>query len=617
MAAEVEAIGASYLAQTAIFLAAAAVAAPLAKTLRIGSVLGYLAAGALIGPFGLGAALYSARDILHIAEFGVVLFLFLVGLELQPHRLWVMRQPVFGYGGAQVALTTAVFAVTGHLLGLPWMQALFIGFALSLSSTAFALQVLKETREITTQHGRRAFAVLLFQDIAAIPLIALVPLFAIGTAGAAGLADGMSLSGALQSIGLIVATVLIGIFGLNHVLRIVASTGLREAMTASALLVVVGVALLMQMAGLSPALGGFLAGVILSESAYRHEVEASIEPFGSLLLGLFFTAIGMSLDFRMLFADPATILGLAVAVVAIKALVLYGLGRAFGLSSPGARRLGLVCSQAGEFAFVLLASGVRETVLTESLADTISVVVTLSMAATPILMLLDATLLPAKAKTSSRVEVMPENQGHVIIAGFGRFGQIVARILRARGIPFTALDASSEQIDFVKQFGSKIYYGDASRLEILRAAQAEEARAFVLAIDDVEASLKTAEIVRHAFPTLPIYARARNRQHAYRLLDLGIQVVERETFLSALELSRELLRGLGIGETEARRLTQIFRAHDERRLQEDYRDASDLDKLRARARKSTEELEEMFRRDIEELTAEAARKSKDASARTS
>lgn len=581
-----------------LLLAAAALAAPLARYLRIGSVLGYLFAGVALGPYGIGQVFSStqAEDILHFAEFGVVLLLFLIGLELRPKRLWSMRTSIGGLGGAQVALSAVALAVAAIVLGLPPAVAVFTGLALSLSSTAFALQVLEENGELTARHGRLAFAVLLFQDLAAIPLIALTPLFAIGASEAA---KRMDLTAALIALLTIVGVVVVGRYALDRVFRLVARTKVKEAMTALALMTVVGVAAVMQSAGLSPSLGAFIAGALLAESSYRHQLEADIQPFEGLLLGLFFTAIGMSLNLTLFLQQPWTIIALALGLVALKSAVLYALGLWQRLEPWAARRFALSISQGGEFAFVLFAAGVSAGVLARGQSELLAVVVTLSMVATPLLLLLDEAVGP-KDEPEPVYDRPPENDGHVIVAGFGRFGQIVARILRARRIPFTALDINAEQVEFVGRFGSKAFYGDASRPEILSAAQADKARALVLAIDDVEASMRLAAYVREAYPNLVIYARARNRNHVHRLMDLGITAIRRETYLSSIDLSRELLRGLGYSERDVKFTIETFRTHDERRLIDDYAHYTDAQKLMEQARGDADNLAKLFDEDARE-----------------
>ncbi|WP_072373739.1 cation:proton antiporter [Hyphomicrobium sp. NDB2Meth4] len=591
------------LHEVAILLAALAIAGPLARWLGISEVLGYLVVGLLLGPNTIGWSFsdYKAKEILHFAEFGIVLLLFLIGLELRPKRLWAMRNAVFVLGAEQVIITGLLLAGFGLLIGLSWQAALFAGLALALSSTALALQVMEETGDLQTRHGRLGFSVLLFQDLAAIPLIAFAPLFAVSAiAGAETHTPMEDVLAVIKGLGLIAVVVVVGHFVLDYLLRLVARTRVREAMTAAALLTVVGVTIVMQQAGLSASLGAFIAGALLAESSYRHQLEADIQPFEGLLLGLFFTAIGMTIDVRLFLDAPWIILILVAGLVAIKAGVLYVLGRFQGLEPGPARRLGIALSQGGEFAFVLFTVGYASGALTSEMTELLTVVVTLSMAATPILLKLEGMLSRRRKSAAPIYDSLPDNDGHVIIAGFGRFGQIVARILTAKKIPFTALDISAEQVEFVRRFGAQAFYGDASRPDILEAADADKARALVLAIDDVEASMRTAELVRSSYPDLPIFARARNRNHAHRLLDLGITDIQRETFLSSLDITKQLLKRLGLSEREAGRIIHTFRTHDERRLVEDYKLASDLDRLRERARSDVKTLEKLFEEDAAE-----------------
>ena len=590
-----------FLVQAAILLAAAAIAAPLGRRLRIGSVLGYLLVGMLIGPFGLGFfyEVYQLDSIRQIAELGVVLLLFLIGLELRPVRLWGMRRAIFGAGAVQVFATGALLALAAISYGIPPLTAGAVGLALAMSSTAFVLQLLEEKGELSQRHGRLAFSILLFQDLTAIPLIALVPLMA--TRGAMDLSE--ATIAVLKAAAVIAVVVIVGRFVLNRIYRIVAASGVREAMTASALLTVIGVALAMHSAGLSAALGAFLAGALLADSEYRHQIEADIQPFEGLLLGLFFMAIGMSLDLALLRREPLSILAMVAALVAIKALVLYGVGRWQGLGGRPSRRLAFAMSHGGEFAFVILGLVAGAHLLNEELAGRLSVVVTLSMAATPILMLLDGMMRRPSRAPEPIYDTPPADERHVVIAGFGRFGQIAARVLRAKRISFTALEINPEQVDFVKRFGSTVYYGDASRLDILEAAQTGKASAFVLAIDDVETSIRTAELVRRHFPHVPVYARARNRQHVYRLMDLGISNIRREMFLSSLDLTRSLLRGLGLDETDVKRTTDTFMTFDRKRLYDGYKHASDMERLQVQAQKYAEELEQLFNEDAQEQAA--------------
>lgn len=587
------------LTQVALFLAAAVVAAPLARLLRFGNVLGYLLVGVLIGPFGLGFvySVYEVNSVLHLAEFGVIMLLFVIGLELRPKRLWAMRTNIFGLGSAQVAITGVVLAIVAMAFGLAWQAALFAGLALSLSSTAFALQILEEKGELALRHGRLAFSVLLFQDLAAIPLIALAPLFAVAAGTAA---QQMELTAAIKAIAVILCVVIVGRYVLNGVYRLVARTRVKEAMTASALLTVVGVTIVMQLAGLPASLGAFLAGVLLADSDYRHEIVADIAPFEGLLLGLFFTAIGMSLNLNLIAEQPQLVLAIVIGLLAIKTTVLFILGRRAGLNSAPSRRLALALSQGGEFAFVLFGAGVTAGVIERPLSELLSVAVTLSMAATPLLLSFDELFAPRKTIPVRAFDELPDNEGHVVIAGFGRVGQIIARILRAKRIPITALDSNPEQVDFVRKFGAQIFYGDASRLEILEAAQTGKARAFVLAIDNIEASLATARLVRRNYPHVPIYARARTRRHVHQLMDEGISIIRRETFLASVDLTREILRGLGLPEREVRYTVDTFQAMDRRRLYEDYKHYTDMEKLQDHARSYAQELEDLFAKDAEQ-----------------
>ena len=597
------------LNELAVLLAALALAAPLARWLGIAAVLGYLVAGVILGPYGIGRmfSVQDAEQVLHFAEFGVVLLLFLIGLELRPKRLWAMRQAIFGLGTLQVVITGLALAFIAILFfGTEWQPSLFAGAALALSSTAFALQVMEENGELSTRHGRLGFSVLLFQDLAAIPLIALAPYFAVSTAKEHPVIDYFTFT---KGVGTIVLVIVVGRYLLDALLHLVALSRVKEAMTAAALLTVVGITLIMESVGLSASLGAFIAGALLAESSYRHELEADIAPFEGLLLGIFFTAIGMSLNLGLLISAPVLIIIATLILIAVKSTILYLLGRWQGLESGPARRLAFALSQGGEFAFVLLSVGHAAGVLGSGSSQIMAVIITLSMAMTPLLLLLDL-LFSKKAKTQTRpFDSLPENDGHVVIAGFGRFGQIVARVLRAKGVPFTALDISVEQVDFVKRFGNKAFYGDASRPEVLEAAQMDKARAFVLAIDDVEASMRAAEIVKTHYSHVPIYARVRDRMHAYRLLDLGVVALRRETFLASLDLTRMLMLGLGYSERVASRTVQTFRDHDERRLNEDYKLETNVEKLLERARTSQAMIEKLFRDDeVEEAKLAQAEK---------
>ena len=586
------------LIQVALLLTAAGLVAPLAKYMKIGAVLGYLIAGVVIGPHMLGV-FRNVDNILHVAEFGVVLLLFIIGLELRPQRLLAMRRAVFGLGGLQVAITAIVLTAGMAGAQFAWRQALFAGLALSLSSTAMVLQVLKENGELETRHGRLSFAVLLFQDLAAIPMIALVGLLAAGSAEL----PAMSLSGAAAAIGAIVIIVLAGRYALEKLYRMVAQTGVDEAMTALMLLTIIVIVGFMEAVGLSPALGAFIAGMLLADSDYRHDIAANIRPFEGLLLGLFFIAIGMSLDLGILTARPAEIAMATLALLAAKGLILFALGRRGGLPAAAARRFALALSQGGEFAFVLSAAALSAGVIPYDLAGFINVVVTLTMLATPFTMMAEAAVtrhfLKPAPPSQPVFDEIPESQGYVIIAGLGRFGQIVARVLAARKIPFTALDGDVAQVDVVRRFGGQVFYGDASRLEILKAAQADKARAMVVCVSGVEASLKIVDLVRRHYPDLHVFVRARDRQHVHNLMDRGVEFIVRETYLSALDLTRRVLIDGGMSEDRARHSIEAFSQSDRDRLYRDYAHQSDEVKLRASARRQVDELAALLAADTE------------------
>ena len=582
----------SLTAQIAIFLAATVIAVPLFRRFKLSAVLGYLAAGVVIGPWCLGL-FDDVESILHFAEFGVVLLLFVIGLELQPSRLWVMRHAVFGSGAAQVVVTTAVLAVVARVLGQSWPAALVIAFALSLSSTALILQVLAERGELTARHGRSAFAILLFQDLAIMPALVILPLLA-GAGDARVEWQALALPVLAAA-----AVVLAGRYALRPALRIIAATRAQEAFTAAALLVVVGTALLFQSVGLSMALGAFIAGVLLADSEYRHELEADIEPFKGLLLGLFFIAVGMSANLGVLLESPLTVLALTFGYLLFKFAAIFVAARLTRHDTATAWRLGVALAGGGEFAFVLFALAAGNGLLSRPTADLLVIVVTLSLVAAPLLIAaadaLAGRLRPAAAAPA--FDDIVSEEPRVLIAGFGRFGQIVARVLRARRIRFTALEVSQAQVDFVRRFGNKLYYGDASRLEMLRAAGAAHAELLVLAIDDVEASVRTAEMARRHFPALRILARARNRQHAFRLMDAGVTQIWRETFASSLEVAEAALVALGTSREASAEQVRRFREHDEATLAVQASVKDDETKLIATARASAQQLESLFEAD--------------------
>lgn len=586
----------SLLAYAAVFLAATVIAVPLFRKLRLGSVLGYLAAGIVIGPWGL-RLVKDGESVLHIAEFGVVLLLFVIGLELQPSRLRAMRKSVFGLGVAQVVITSALFATIAYWLGLAPSTAVIAGFAMSLSSTPLVLQLLAERHELNTQHGRSAFSILLFQDIAVMPMLAILPLL-----GAHG--SELSLAATVTAAGKGLAVLALLIFGgrfvLRPVLRMVAETRVKEAFTAAALLVVIGTALLVDSVGMSMALGAFVAGLLLAESEFRHELEADLEPFKGLLLGLFFMSVGMTANVGLVLDHPGQIAALAGGLLVIKFAALWLLARATGHTPQSSRGLAFALPQAGEFGFVLFSLAVSHGVMQQSLADTLVIVVTVSMIATPPLMMLQGFIEPKLTRRAERqFDHIESDDSRVIIAGFGRFGQIVGRILRMRKIRFTALEASVAQVDFVRRFGNKVYYGDASRAELLEAAGAARAEVFVLAIDDIEASVRTAELVRRHYPHLKLLARARNRQHALRLMDLGVRYIVRETYWSSLNLAQHALEALGMSRTEANRSIERFDEHDIRTLQMQREARDDEQKLIQTSQLAARELERLFEADVQ------------------
>ncbi len=581
-----------------VFLLAAVIAVPLAKRLQLGAVLGYLFAGVVIGPQVLGWV-GDPQSVSHISELGVVLLLFIIGLELSPKRLWVMRKAVFGVGLAQVLLTAVVIGAVALLaFGQPLNSAVVLGLGLALSSTAFGLQSLAERKELNSPHGRLAFAILLFQDIAAIPLIAMVPLLA-GGSGDAG--EGSTLDHSLRVLGSIAVVVIGGRYLLRPVFRIVARTGLQEVSTATALLVVIGTAWLMELAGVSMALGAFLAGLLLADSEYRHELESQIEPFKGLLLGLFFISVGMGANLGLLLESPALVLGLTVLLIGIKLPLLMLIGRlAGGLGRLSAVRLGIVLAAGGEFAFVVFKIGREQGLFDARLYDTLLLTITLSMALTPLLLLLCARLLRTKTppvEVPEEYREIDSDAPRVVIAGMGRMGQIVARILRAQKISFVALDTSVESIEFSRSFGHlPVFYGDPLRPEILRAAKVEQAEYFVIATDDPEINIKTAELVHRLYPHVKIIARARNRQHVHRLVDHGAQAV-RETYYSSLEITRRTLVGLGLSQSQADARINRFKRHDEQVLQAQHAIYDDEAKVMQTAQEARAELARLFESD--------------------
>jgi len=580
-----------FLEQAAVFLLTAVVLVPLFRRARLGAVVGYLVAGMLIGPSGL-ALIGDPAATLRFAEFGVVLLLFIIGLELEPRRLWVMRRYVFGLGGAQLAATGLALGAAALWLGLDWRAATVTGLGLALSSTALVLTALAERGQLAARHGREAFAVLLFQDMAVIPMIALLPLLAGG-------ASGMQLAPALKGLAAILVVVAASRRVVRPALQAVARWGGREVFTAAALLLVVGAALGMELIGLSPSLGAFLAGVLVADSEFRHELEADIEPFKGLLLGLFFIAVGMSANLGLLGREPLLVLALALGLMALKFAIAALLSRAMGAPWASALGTGDALSQGGEFAFVLFTAAAGFGVLDAATAELLVLAVTLSLVISPLVFALhDRQLTRWRARAAQpEFDVIDDPARPVIIAGYGRVGQIISRVLRMCGIEFTALELSYQQVDFVRRFGNKVYYGDASRIELLQASKAGEAKLFVLAIDDVEASLRTAAVVRRHFPELPILARARNRSHVFRLRDLGVRMIMRDTYPASLDMAEQALLRLGLSAAATASALSLFRRHDEEMLEGQYAMRDDEAKLIQTSREASQQLKELFESD--------------------
>lgn len=572
------AITSEFLQSSVVFLSAAVIAVPLAQRFGLGSVLGYLLAGVLIGPWGL--RLISDVDaILHFAELGVVLLLFLIGLELNPKKLWQMRGPILGLGGAQVVVTTAVIGSIVSLFGLSMQVSLVIGMGLALSSTAIALKVIEEQGLNGTETGQSGFAVLLFQDIAVIPMLAMLPLLA-------GEQNVGSWFDAFTVLGSVVALLIGGHFLLRPLFRFVVMSGVRELFTVASLLVV---------------LGTFLAGVLLAESEYRHELEIAIEPFKGLLLGLFFIAVGMAVNLGLLALHPLEILGAVVALVVVKGLVLYALARAGRVREKARSRMAAILSQGGEFAFVIFTAASQEGILSKEQVAFLLVVVSLSMVTTPLLLMgqkkwFAHTLNQEEESVTSHVV---DRRPRVIIAGFGRFGQIVGRLMYANKIKVTVLESDASQIHLLRKYGYKVFYGDATQIDLLRAAGADKAEALVICTDSPDEVMAIVDICRTHFPNLKLLARARSRVEAYQLMSHGVQNYSRETFLGALDLGRQTLVELGMHPYQAKRAEAHFRKLDNAMLKDLLPQHNEDKKLAQRAKEARKELEEIFGREME------------------
>jgi glutathione-regulated potassium-efflux system ancillary protein KefC len=588
----------NWLTGTLVYLGAAVLAVPVARFLGLGSIIGYLAAGILIGPWGL-KLVTNPKDMLEFSEFGVVLMLFLVGLELDPKRLWSLRKPIFGWGSVQLFGSGALMLAIATLLGLDWRIAVVAALGLAMSSTAIGLGVLGERSLMNTSSGQTVLSVSLLQDVAAIPILALLPLLAMGPSEA----EGNGWIAAAKALAVVAAIVLGGRLLIRPALRWIAGSATPEIFTAAALLLVVATAALMEMVGLSMALGAFLAGVLLAESEYRRELETDIEPFKGLLLGLFFIAVGMSIDFAVVLAQPLAIAGVVLGFLLLKAAVLWAMGRVMPLPRAERPVFIILLAQGGEFGFVVFQTATQAGVIDAKVSSLLVAAVAISMLITPLLLVAaDRWLIPLLAgQTKKTLEELHDPQHEaVIIAGFGRYGQVVGRMLYANGVQPTVLDIDAEQVETMRKFGWRVFYGDATRLDLMRTAGAATAKLLVLAIDDVAQSVEAAKMVRENFPDLAIVARARNVQHYFELYDLGIRLIERETLDSALMTARSALETLGWERHQARTLALRFRRHNIEQLFAMAPHRKDEAKLISVAKQGRQQLEELFAQERDE-----------------
>ncbi|MGA0605626.1 monovalent cation:proton antiporter-2 (CPA2) family protein [Phenylobacterium sp. VNQ135] len=604
------------LLQALVYLTAGVIAAPIAKRLGLSSVLGYLVAGVIVGPFALDLV-GEAEDVMRFAEFGVVILLFLIGLEVRPALLWKMKTNIFGLGAGQMAGTTALVAAAGLALGLDWKAAVASGLILAMSSTAIVLASLEEKGLRQGPVGEASFGVLLFQDLAVIPLFALLPFLAMtGAAPAAAEAGGHHGGALLEAlpawgrpiavIAAVAAVVIGGRYLTRPLFRFIAAARLREIFTASALLLVVAVAALMEVVGLSPALGAFLAGVVLAESEFRRELETDIEPFRGLLLGLFFITVGAGLDLALLLAQPLLLIGLVAGLIVIKWLAMYAAGMIFRRGRRTSATTATALAQGGEFAFVLLGFALGARVLDAELSRMLTAVVAVSMAATPLVFAAYEKLVLNRQEARPEPERLPFDEAapEVIVAGFGRFGQIATRLMIANGFNVVLLDSSIEQIDAIRRFGWRVHYGDASRLDLLRTAGADRARLLIVAIDDRDKAREIVELAKESFPHLTVLARAWDRRHAYELLDAGADGVERETYESALNFGRKALSALGLSERRALRAAVLFREHDDRLFQKLRPVHTEDERYVMASRASRETFEKLLQTEMQRLDDE-------------
>lgn len=581
----------NYITDLLIFLLAAVIAVPIFKKFKIGAILAYLFAGIVIGPQAL-ELIEDPKVILNFSELGIVLLLFLIGLELNPFRLWRMRREVFGLGALQVALTGLIFSFIAYLLGLDKTVCFVIGFGMAFSSTAFGIQILQENRQLKTQHGQASFAILLFQDLAVVPLIAIIPILGGSNSGE------VNLINFAKPLFVIVTVILLGRFVLRWWFRLVAETREQEVFTATSLLIVISTAVAMEHAGLTMGMGAFIAGMMLANSEYRHELESNLRPFRGLLMGLFFIAVGMSLDLQELAKSPGTVFAIVFGFMLIKALIIYFLSVWFKYSHEVSKNISFVLPQGGEFAFVLFTAATNAKIIPSELNTLLSGSVTISMALTPILFLLNQKYLRT---FSEIVEKPPEDiksdGSKVIIAGYGRFGQIVSRFLKSMDVNATILEHNAAQVDTARNFGAKIFYRNAARADIVESAGGKDAEYFILAIDDLETSVATAKMVRTHFPHLKIIARARNRQHVLELMDLGITRIHRETFLTSLEVAKDVMLDLGEKREHINKHLAKFRERDEEIIRKQYELRNDEKQMIIFTNNANLELETILRED--------------------
>ncbi len=578
------------LIELLILLTSAVVFVPLFRYFNAGAILAYLFAGVVIGPEIL-TLIKDPKTILHFSELGVVFLLFLIGLELHPARLWRMKRNVFGMGLLQMTVTGGVFLGSLIALNFPLPFAFVAGFGLALSSTAFGLQILEEKHQFQTLHGQGSFSILLFQDLAVVPLLAMIPLLA-------GIGTSTSIEDVFKTIGIVAGFIFVGIYFIRYFFSFIAQSRTQEVFTATSLLVVIGSAVLMEDAGLSMGTGAFLAGVLLANSEYRHELEINLQPFKGLLLGLFFIAVGMSLKLDILIAKPHIVALVVFGFMLTKGFVIYALARAFGFPHESSRNMACTLPQGGEFAFVLFAAATSTSILDPESSAILNAAVTISMALTPLVFGINQKYMRTFSEVSERpFDKITSESAEVILAGFGRFGQIVSRFLQTQKISFTILEHSAAQVDIARKFGNKIYYGDASREDIVESAGGKTAKIFVLAIDDVETSIKTAKMIKNKFPHLKIIARVRNRNHAIRLLEMGIENVHRETYLTSLEVAKEVLMGLGHLREQINKKLAIFRTHDEALLRQQLKVHGDEKKMISVTNAANAELENILQAD--------------------